>query len=241
MGYTECSNGHIYDADKFQSCPYCNGGGNNIQFNGGMQNGGMDLGKTMPIADFGGGGGIGATVPVNNSPVMPSGDVGKTVAPGAYQSSIKKEQTAPPVAKNDDEGKTIAIGFGGGSGSADRGSKTAPVVGWLVCIEGPERGKDYRILARNNSIGRSEKMDICIKGDTTISRENHARIAYDVKHNGFHLIPAESTNNVYIGEDPIFVPTKLNARDIIEMGETKLMFVPLVDDTFTWKEDTKTE
>lgn len=230
MGYTECSNGHIYDADKFQSCPYCNDGGNRIQFGGGMAPaGGMDIGKTMPLSSFGGP--MGQTVPANNSPVIPNDDYGKTVAPGAYQETIKKEQTAPPAAKNDDEGKTVAV-F-----QRNTSLKVEPVVGWFVCIDGPDKGKDFRILAKNNSIGRSEKMDICIKGDTTISRENHARVAYDVKHNGFHLIPAESINNVYIDEEPVFVPTKLNPRDVIEMGETKLMFVPFVDENFTWKED----
>ena len=113
--------------------------------------------------------------------------------------------------------------------------KMEPVVGWFVCIEGAEKGKDYRILAKNNSIGRSEKMDICIKKDDTISRENHAKIAYDEKHNTFHLIPGDSANNIYIGEDPVYVPTKLQAKDVVELGETKLMFVPFCNDDFTWK------
>ena len=113
--------------------------------------------------------------------------------------------------------------------------KTEPVVGWLVCISGPEKGKDFRIYGKNNTVGRSEKMDICIKGDTTISRENHARLAYDEKHNAFHLIPAESTNTIYLNDEPVYVPAKLTARDIIEFGDCKLMFVPLCDDNFSWK------
>ena len=108
-----------------------------------------------------------------------------------------------------------------------------PVVGWLVCIEGPSRGKDFKIYGKNNTIGRSEKMDICIKGDQTISRENHARLAYDEKHNNFHLIPAESTNNIYIS---VYIPTMLSAYDCIEFGDTKLLFVPFCSDKFMWKD-----
>ena len=114
-----------------------------------------------------------------------------------------------------------------------------PVVGWLVCIEGPEKGVDYRIAAKNNSIGRGETADICIKGDPAISRENHARLSYDGKHNNFYLIPAESTNNVYINDEPVFIPTQINSGDIIELGESKFMFIPFCNDRFNWQEGLK--
>src|SRR5947209_1623897 len=39
-------------------------------------------------------------------------------------------------------------------------SGVSPVVGWLVCIEGPNRGQDYRIHMEKNFIGRSSAMDI---------------------------------------------------------------------------------
>ena len=35
-----------------------------------------------------------------------------------------------------------------------------PVTGWLVCIEGPQLGRDYRILSEKNFIGRDEKKEI---------------------------------------------------------------------------------
>jgi pSer/pThr/pTyr-binding forkhead associated (FHA) protein len=114
-----------------------------------------------------------------------------------------------------------------------------PVVGWLVCIDGTEKGKDFRVWAKNNTIGRSEKMDVCIKGDATISRENHARLAYDEKHNKFHLIPAESTNNIYLNDEPIYVPSVLEAYDVIELGESRFIFVPLCNDRFDWKDGLK--
>lgn len=143
-------------------------------------------------------------------------EIGATVAPASYQGNVKRE----------DIGKTVGV--------FQKSMKMEPVVGWFVCIEGPEKGKDYRILAKNNTIGRSEKMDICIKKDDTISRENHAKIAYDEKHNTFHLIPGDNANNIYIDDEPVYVPTKLEARYIVELGETKLMFVPFCNDDFKW-------
>ncbi len=89
------------------------------------------------------------------------------------------------------------------------------IVGWLVCIDGADKGKDYRLYGKNNTIGRSENMDVYIKNDPTISRENHARLAYDRKHNNFHLIPADTMNNIYVNEEPIYVPVMLWARNFI--------------------------
>lgn len=226
MSYTECSGGHIYDADKFSVCPYCNNGGNRIEF-GGMgapMMGSADIGKTVPLSDF-------APAQNNNGPVVPNNEIGATVAPMAYQSHMEqKTESTQSAAPAKDDNKTVAV-FSRGSSL-----KSEPVVGWLVCIDGPDKGKDYRIVAKNNSIGRSDSMDICIKGDKTISRENQARVAYDEKHNEYYLVPAESVNNVYIDDQPIFIPTKLNAKDVIEMGETKLMFIPLCDDGANWKD-----
>ncbi|MCC8150445.1 MAG: hypothetical protein LIO96_03045 [Lachnospiraceae bacterium] len=53
-----------------------------------------------------------------------------------------------------------------------------PVSGWLVCVDGPAKGCDYRIHGGYNYIGR-EIGDICIPGDQKISREKHAVVAYD--------------------------------------------------------------
>lgn len=130
-----------------------------------------------------------------------------------------------------DAGKTVAV--------LHKNFSREPVTGWLVCIEGAEKGKDYRIAAKNNTIGRSETMDICIKGDSTISRENHARLSYDSKHNNFYLIPAESMNNIYINDEPIFVPTQIKKDDVIELGESKFLFIPFCDDMFTWQDGLK--
>lgn len=145
-----------------------------------------------------------------------AGVPGKTVAPSNY------------VREPGDIGKTVAV--------IGKTMEREPIAGWFVCIEGPEKGKDYRILARNNTIGRGEKMDICIQGDSSISRESHARVGYDEKHNVFHLIPGESANNIYLNGEPVYVPEKMREGDVIELGETVMVFVPFCRSGYNWKD-----
>ena len=211
MALTECANGHLYDTDQYQSCPYCQGGIKRMEFGGGFGGPVSDIGKTVGVA---GAAGMGYTEQVG--PAGAGEEIGATVAPASYRE------------KELDLGKTVAV--------MKKDLALEPVVGWLVCIDGAEKGKDYRIEARNNSIGRGDKMDICIKGDNTISRENQAHLAYDSKHNAFHLIPSDSTNPIYINDQPVYVPTKLGNADLIEMGQSKFLFIPLCTDLFNWQD-----
>ncbi len=111
-----------------------------------------------------------------------------------------------------------------------------PVVGWLVAVEGPEKGNDYRITAERNFIGRSETMDISIPGDETISRENHAIVSYNPKKKSFRLFQGESRGLVYLNEEEVITPEELKPYDLIEVGETKLKFVPFCGEHFSWQE-----
>jgi len=110
-----------------------------------------------------------------------------------------------------------------------------PVVGWLVCVEGKEKGRDYRIHSDNNFIGRSEKMDVCIRGDDTISRENHAIISYDVKDKMYYFSPGEGRSIVRVNGKAIFATVEITNYDEIELGNTKLIFAPLCGEGFNWK------
>lgn len=135
-------------------------------------------------------------------------------------------------------------------GGADPGATQAyyrrelnldPVVGWLVCIEGNNKGRDYRIRSENNFVGRSEKMDICIEGDDGISRENHAVITFDPLNSSFKLSPGNARGIVYREEQidrterAVHSPVDLNPYDKIRLGRTRLLFVPFcTPDGFNW-------
>jgi hypothetical protein len=110
-----------------------------------------------------------------------------------------------------------------------------PVVGWLVCVHGPEKGKDYRIRSENNTLGRSSDMYICISGDEAISRERHATITFDPRKSAFHVIPGTGRGVVYLNGDALLAHKELVPYDEISLGKTKLIFVPFCGEKFKWE------
>ncbi len=161
----------------------------------------------------------GATTPVNNPGVGPTG----AVDPFGFDNS------GAPFVENYGEA-TAPVSLGGVEGFS-------PVVGWLVCVDGPAEGTDYRIRAGYNYIGRSENMDICILGDNNIGRERHAMIAYDPQEKIYFFGPADGRSIVRKNDKMVMVPTELAAYDIVRIGSTKLMFVPLCGEHFNWKDE----
>jgi len=109
-----------------------------------------------------------------------------------------------------------------------------PVVGWLVCIDGNEKGRDFRIHADNNYIGRDPSMDIALTQDDTVSRRNHAIISYDAESNTFYFSPGEGRSIIRHNGNPVFSTVELSARDELVIGMTKLLFVPFCGEHFKW-------
>jgi hypothetical protein len=164
---------------------------------------------------------VGATMPLDIGRTMPL-DTGRT-APAAGSPDVGRTVAQGPVS---DAGRTVAI--------IKNELGIDPVVGWLVSMEGKEKGRDYRIHTDNNFIGRGEKMDICIRGDDTISRENHAVITYDSRDKIFYFSPSDGRSIVRLNDKPVLAATRINAYDIIEIGKTKLVFMPLCGEKFEW-------
>lgn len=116
-----------------------------------------------------------------------------------------------------------------------------PVVGWLVCIEGPQKGVDFKVRTEKNFIGRSEEMHICISGDNAISRKNHAIISYNPKERNFFLIPGDGVGLVYHNNEAVYSPVELNGYDVIQMGRSKFVFIPLCGIHFEWENEDNTD
>jgi hypothetical protein len=111
-----------------------------------------------------------------------------------------------------------------------------PVCGWLVCIAGPSKGRDYKIRAGKNFIGRADDMDIQILGDNEITHHRHAIIAYDPKKQNTMLLPGDSSGLVYLKEEPVYTPMELQANDMIEIGQSRFLFVPFCGEHFVWED-----
>jgi hypothetical protein len=147
------------------------------------------------------------------------------------QKSGKRLQTVSNT--NEDGAKTM--------GFWDENDGLDPVVGWLVCIEGAQRGKDYKIRAEKNFIGRSEEMHINITGDNAISRRNHAIISYNPSERNFFLIPGDGVGIVYHNNEAVYSPLELASYDVIQMGKSKFVFIPLCGIHFEWENEKNKE
>ncbi len=111
------------------------------------------------------------------------------------------------------------------------------VAGWLVCVEGRNKGKDYRLVARNNTVGRSSRNDVCISEDETISSENQLNINYDRRGNCFVVWTGAGIKNTnYLNGKAVYSETVLEPYDVLEVGKTKLIFVPFCGEKFQWAE-----
>lgn len=155
-------------------------------------------------------------------------DIQKTMAKRSGESNYEVGVTRPIMAAQEEPEKDKSMGQLQGK------SKKEPVTGWLVSISGPEKGCDYRLTMERNFIGRSENMDVCISEDDYISRDNHAAVSYSPKKNTYHLYPGDSKGLVYLNDKEVLTPEQLKPFDTIELGMTKLMFVPLCGDEFIW-------
>ncbi len=111
-----------------------------------------------------------------------------------------------------------------------------PLVGWLVCVEGPMRGQDYRFYDGNNFIGRDRSMDICLQKDESITRIRHATISYDSRSAKYYYTPGTSRNIDALNDMPIFSSVELKSGDMLEIGGSKLIFVALCSEEFKWED-----
>lgn len=164
----------------------------------------------------------GATMPLDVGPTMPA-----TSGTSSEINHTRSKNVNYNSQSSRDDGRTMA--------PIKQELGIDPVVGWLVCIDGTDKGRDYRIHADNNFIGRSEKMDICIRGDESISRENHAIISFDTRDKIYYFSPGGGKSIVRLNDRALFSTSEIQAYDTIEIGKTKLIFIPLCGERFEWK------
>ena len=114
-----------------------------------------------------------------------------------------------------------------------------PVVGWLVCVQGPDIGKDFRLHSDFNHVGRDKYQDVCLS-DRTVSRE-HFTVSYDIVNNHYFAEMDKGRTMVYINGYPLGGRALLKKGDQIKVGETLLVFIPLEqkDVKWTYEQDVK--
>jgi hypothetical protein len=99
--------------------------------------------------------------------------------------------------------------------------RRGPVVGWLVALNGVQKGEDFRLREGKNAVGTAPGSEIVLR-DSTISA-NHASISYKEGH--FVITDLDSTNGTFLNDNPQPVArVELSDNDVIYLGETALKF-----------------
>ncbi|MBQ7096673.1 MAG: FHA domain-containing protein [Clostridia bacterium] len=209
MAVVKCINGHFYNDSESATCPYCSGDGSAGKT--------IPLGNTVAITDVPGGSSVGQTVMLD--------DV-NTVSVGGVDIPQTKPVSDPVY------GRTMII-------DEQKNSEVKPVRGWLVVVDGEKRGLDFRVHTGSNYVGRSSKNDICFDFDQTISKEKCCDIKYDDRTKQFYILLGEGANNIYINNRILLQPTELKDFDIVEIGQTKLVFRSLCNDSFDYPAKTE--
>ena len=129
-----------------------------------------------------------------------------------------------------DEGRTISLY------SPLKGNDY--VTGWLVCVEGTEYGRDFRLHHGFNRIGRSPVMDVALLNDKQISRDIHCQIVYENRENLFFLVPSGG-NLVYLNREPVYDAAAICTGDVIGIGGTLFQFIAFCEGDRKWEEEEK--
>jgi hypothetical protein len=208
---TRCPEGHFYDPTKHNSCPWC----------------------ALP-ADIEGGE---RTRPAGPPPLPhPSAAPhAMAVAPPPPPPPLPTPHAAPPPPPPPPP--LPKPGATRRAGAETMGAKNDPVVGWLVCLAGPDRGRDFRLHAEKNFIGRSPLMDVCVAGDETVSRDKHATVIFDPKKQTFWTLPGDASGLVYLNGDIVHSPAQMQSDDVLEVGHTKLVLIPFCGEKYTWSRE----
>lgn len=203
MNYIFCEKGHFYDPNQYQSCPYCA----YLQHSGCM-------GKDDPASP---------SISLSDISVVPHREyVPENVkCKNGHTYDTKKFSSCPECARESFTKDMNKSTYG------PRVIFGLPVVGWLVCVEGPNKGKAYVIHSQYNSIGRAWDMDIFIEGDHTITADRVATLAYDDTEKLFFFDWDNSKNIIRVNGNFVWGPTELHAYDELTIGRTKLVLVPL--------------
>ncbi len=112
-----------------------------------------------------------------------------------------------------------------------------PVVGWLVIVSGPGKGRALPLGYGTNTIGRGETDRVRVDfGDNRISRSGQSTVTYDPRGRVYYVQHGGGTNLTYVDDKPVLTPTELTALTHITIGDTILRFVPLCGKEFDWQD-----
>ena len=204
MAIIRCVNGHYYDSAKYEDCPVCKN-------------------QDQKISEL---------------------RIRLQTGLSEIRDSMDEDVTIPIIQRG---GMTVEVGgekhhVNGGAADEDcvtvalfsKARGTSLVTGWIVCIEGPLKGRDFRICHGMNWVGLNMDSDICLSGASEVSLNKHCSIVYDIKSNQFFIFAKNGI--VFLGDELAREPKMLSAGDMIGIGNCKFEFIPFCREGRLWKE-----
>ena len=222
MNLKKCLKGHLFDRDKFTTCPFCGSvqwskeqSGPEPKTIDDSKNGTVMLNQTTS--------GAANQNPPQEEYVVCLNCRKKNVYAAKFCEGCGKPLVKVDKAAQEQEKKLLANQF-------------KSVVGWLVGIRGLYFGKSFSIRPGRNAIGNSTKSAINLSEDKLVSDEHLAWLTFDPKKNIYYISPGEGTGLIYVNNEVVLVARLLIPKDRIEIGDGEYIFVPLCDSNFKWSE-----
>lgn len=215
MKLTTCPSGHFYDADKYASCPYCV-----------PQDDAEAVTEALKTENFS------AHAPQEKTVQQP---VNENVNAAQRKPQPSFVNTAVSGWEEPEEDENCTVGY------YAQVIGVEPVVGWLVCIKGAYRGESFKLKSGRNFIGRAANMDIVLGADQSVSRLRHAAVVYDPKSRAFIVAAGDARELCYLNGEVVISSQKLQAYDVLTLGNTELMLIPLCGEKFSWDDTMEDE
>ena len=105
---------------------------------------------------------------------------------------------------------------------------------FLVCIDGPMTGASFVFQEKRAIIGRQKNYEIALFRDNSVSRSPHAILSYDKDAIRYTVSCGDADKRVMVNGAFINGETELKLYDVIGVGQSRLMFIPVCSDKFAW-------
>lgn len=252
MRVIQCEHGHYYDADKYEECPTCQKKKKTEISNEEQKKQNKELDIKTNLINFDElneckDATIISQPEQQEMELMSHPHDGKTQV--NFGQAVQTAQTVTSIqdtVRPQDDGKT-QVGFGGhimqsepivqdpSQERAYHNRHDGPVVAWVVAVDGPHKGESFELYTKKNYIGRNKNVIVNLYLDNTVSRTSPLGIVFNERKNEFKAIINDSDQVVYINDDLLLETTELHENDIITVGQSILLFVPLVTKEKTLK------
>lgn len=265
MNKAKCANGHFYNADRFQFCPICGSEAASLLPDKAVPKPVDELSKTEPLLPAAGSERdtpvkAPAVPQADELPptelIRPEEQLRSGENAAGEQKAPAVQAAAPSAAPKEELGGTGACRQCDPSplskAIADTGAKSIsalpktvsyydandaePPVGWVVCVAGPYLGRAFECKVGRNRFGRTPGYEICLPEDTAVTRDAHAVLIYDPKEKQFYLQAGSSDGLAYLNGDLLFSHESLHPYDMIALGNSRFVFLPLCGERFSWDE-----